>query len=90
MKAALYYQDADVAALYQRSHDLPSLSSALPEHISISEQISSFSREITSRHTSLRYPEGGHVPGDSFTRTQADKAIKIAEQVLDECENCFA
>ncbi|XP_052686906.1 sacsin-like [Crassostrea angulata] len=92
LKAALYSMDANVASDYQTSHDLSSLSSAHSSlsGTSLSDLATRFSTEITGQHTAMRYPTGGRLPGDSFTREQAEKAVDIAQQVLDECENCVS
>lgn len=92
LKAALYSMDANVASDYQTSHDLSFLSSAHSSlsGTSLSALATRFSTEITGQHTAMRYPTGGRLPGDSFTREQAEKAVRIAQQVLDECENCVS
>lgn len=89
LKAALYNTDANVALDYKTSHDLSSLSSALSSlsGTSLSALARRFSTDITGQHTAMRYPAGGRLPGDSFTREQAEKAVHIAQQVLEECEN---
>ncbi|XP_056019904.1 sacsin-like isoform X1 [Ostrea edulis] len=88
-KALLYGEDANIASRHQTTHDLSSLTSASSSSGSVQALVNQFSNSVTNLHTTMRYPTDGHIPGDQFTRQQAEAAVEIAERVIEECENCL-
>ncbi|XP_061181059.1 sacsin-like [Saccostrea echinata] len=89
LKAVLYGQDANIATSYRTTHDLSSLSWASPCLASARDAVNKFASDITNFHTIMRYPSDGQLPGDRFTKKQAEKAVGIAQRVIEACENCL-
>ncbi|XP_056017480.1 sacsin-like [Ostrea edulis] len=89
LKAMLYGEDANIASRQQTTHDLSTLSSASSSSGSVQPFVKQFSNSVTNLHTTMRYPNGGQIPGDQFTRHQAEAAVEIAARVIEECENCL-
>ncbi|XP_056019914.1 sacsin-like isoform X2 [Ostrea edulis] len=89
VKAMMYGKDANIASRHQTTHDLSSLSSAPSSSGSVQALVNQFSNSVTNLHTTMRYPNGGQIPGDQFTRQQAEAAVEIAARLIEECENCL-
>ena len=92
LKAAWFFKDANKLNEHGRrlSHDLEQIAFGLePELISLSSRIIS----ITGHHARMRYPDsnvgGAPIPGDAFTRANAEKVVDFATQILDKLSDLY-
>ncbi|KAK3107642.1 hypothetical protein FSP39_019049 [Pinctada imbricata] len=67
------------------SHDLLNLAAAFG-HDELRQLASEFRDQVVSEHTAMRYPQNftqGKIPTDVFVEKDAEKAIELAEKIID-------
>lgn len=81
----MYRQDAHKADDNRSNHDLVSLSHylSIPE---LTEACRRFSSEVFYYRDWMIYPSAGHVPGLAFTSKQAEGACRIAQEIIELCD----
>ncbi|RLF14609.1 MAG: DNA-binding protein, partial [Thermoprotei archaeon] len=71
-----------------RTHDLTQLHHQLPDHAKLPAATADMLAEVSQYYVTARYPNAGlQRPSESITRTQATRALQIAEATIKHAEN---
>lgn len=78
-KALIAWQYSEDSKKVNHSENLSILARSCPEGIRcLATELQNLTRGLQR----MRYLEGGHLPSKAFTRTQATKAMELANQII--------
>ncbi len=71
-------------------HSVFALLKALGEKIEVSEQLIEAAKNLDKHYIPTRYPNGfdSGMPGDYYTKKDAQEAIENAREIIEFCEGC--
>ena len=71
-------------------HSVFALLKALGDKIEVSEQLIEAAKNLDKHYIPTRYPNGfdSGMPGDYYTKKDAQEAIKNAREIIEFCEGC--
>lgn len=73
--------------LYPKTHDLTVLYEGIKEHLRLPEEVVELLTEVSQYYVTARYPNAGlETPSESFSRTQAVRALEVAKRVVSAVE----
>lgn len=82
-KALIAWQYKDDAKKVIRSETLFILAQFCPEEL---RRLATDLQNLTLEPQRMRYPEGGHQPSKVYTRSQASKAMELANQIIEKVD----
>lgn len=82
-KALIAWQYKDDAKKVNRSETLFILAQFCPEEL---RRLATDLQNLTLEPQRMRYPEGGHQPSKAYTRSQASKAMELANQIIEKVD----
>ncbi len=71
-------------------HSVFALLKALGDKIEVSEQLIEAAKNLDKHYIPTRYPNGfdSGIPGDYYTKKDAQEAIENAREIIEFCEGC--
>lgn len=82
-KALIAWQYKDDAKKVNRSESLFILAQSCPEEV---RRLATDLQNLTLEPQRMRYPERGHQPSKAYTRSQASKAMELANRIIEKVD----
>lgn len=85
-KAFTAWQYNEDAKKVNQSESLPCLAQNCPKDL---QRLAKDLQSLTQGSKRMRYPEGDCQPSKAYTRAQASKAMKLANQIIKKVDDCL-